>query len=542
MSRTTRSQVALLLISASLAGSVAACSRNGESTGVSGSHSAVSQGQAEFDPNDVLDDASMSDTHMTAAEVQAFLDRTPYGTASALATYKPVKTKTAAQIIVGAAATYAVNPMLLLVRAQLENGLISKRTATETELAGAFGCGCAATSTSTSTAAAAAAVCTPSAEARGFENQARCAASQLRTSLDRLAGKGNVAGATSVTTDGTSKGWAAHKPQKTRDGIEVTPANDATAVLYAYKPWVGKLGNGDPTAGGMSAHWTLWNDFTNPAPDTTGSADNASSAQSPSGSDSGDGTQNGTPTSECTPPCGAGSVCNESTGACVSGCRVLDGNDSCGSGSRCDRSDGLIGRCMKSDCGSQCTGGSFCDSTSSSPRCVQCNANDMTACQPDTDGSACIAGRCGCEVSADCGYGAGRICDRLHGVCVDAPPVATPPDPATPGPSDPDAGTDPVPPAQDASVDTTATAPATDPNPTPTPTPDFPPSSDSSSSSSADGGRAPDDKIDVPGSANGGCATAPSGGPPSHGATGIGALLLALVGVLGRRHGRSKTN
>jgi len=229
----------LLVLSASLAASLVACSRENEA--VTSAHSAATEQEPDFEPNNVLDDMSMTDTSMTANEVQAFLDRTPYGKRSVLATYEPTKTTTAAQVIALAARRYEINPMLLLVRAQLENELVSRTTATETVLARAFACGLATT------------------PARGFESQANCAAAQLRTSLDRLTGKAKAARA---TTDGTTSGWATNERHMTRDGIEVVPDNDATAVLYAYKPWVGRLGNGDPNVGGISAHARLWRDFT----------------------------------------------------------------------------------------------------------------------------------------------------------------------------------------------------------------------------------------------------------------------------------------
>jgi len=423
MSLAARTSVALLLLSASLGASVAACSRPNET--VTSAHSATTEKEPAFEPNAVLDDASMTDTSMTAADVQAFLDRTPYGKRSVLATYQPTKTKTAAQIIVDAAVRYEINPMLLVVRTQLENELVSKGTATEAALARAFGCGCAVTQAGTSTS-----VCTPTAESRGFENQARCAASQLRSSLDRLSGKEKAA---SATTDGTAKGWAANERHTTRDGIVVIPDNDATAVLYAYKPWVGKLGGGDPDVGGMSAHWKLWNDFT--APIKTSTSD---------------------PRPSPTPG-------------------------------------------------------------------VECSARDTSSCQADGVGDACIAGRCGCVTSVDCGDGNGRFCDRLHGVCVAAPTPSTPTTddagPSTPGNSD-------------AGVPGTHApeAPTGDPipsEPTSSPTPDLPSSADDPSSS--EGKRAADDKIEVPASDNGGCSSARMGRGSSGAAVGAWCLTLAVA-------------
>ena len=331
MSLAARPHLTLLFLSASLAASLVACSRQNEA--VTGAHSATTEQEPDFEPNNVLDDASMADTGMTAGDVQAFLDRTPYGKRSVLATYKPTTTRTAAQVIVDTAVRYEINPMLLLVRAQLENGLVSKTTATEAVLARAFGCGCSA-ATSGTDAGSSSAVCSPTTPSRGFENQASCAASQLRTSLDRLTGKTKAA---RRTTDGTAKGWAANERHTTRDGIEVIPDNDATAVLYAYKPWVGKLGNGDPDVGGMSAHARLWRDFT---------------ASTGTTSDAGVDVASRAPTQPPTPT-------------------------------------------PTTSCGTGCSGGSVCDEPTG--KCVECAGSDTSNCQADGLGAACIAGRCGCE-------------------------------------------------------------------------------------------------------------------------------------------------
>lgn len=464
MSLAARTKVTLLFLSASLVGALVGCSQKGEA--VTSAHSATTEQQPDFEPNDVLDDSSMTDTSMTATDVQAFLDRTPYGKRSVLATYRPNKTKTAAQIIVQAALRYEINPMVLLVRAQLETELVSKTAATDAVLARALGCGC-----TTSTTSGSSAVCTPAAQAKGFENQVTCAASQLRTSLDRLTGKTKGA---HPTTDGTAKGWATNERHTTRDGIEVIPDNDATAALYAYKPWVGKLGNGDPAVGGMSAYARLWSDF------------NASTTNDTTSRSSGSTTPD----------------------------RPYE--------------DPLPTPSTTSSCATACTYGRVCDETSG--RCVECSLNDMSNCQAEGTGAACIAGRCGCEITADCGTGQGRICDRLHGVCIDGPNGST----GTTPPSDPpdaDAGTSPSAP--------TTTVPTTDDpipsEPTTSSTPDLP---TTDSTTSKDGKRAADDKIEVPSSDSSGCSAAPSGlgsAPLGGASASLAAVGLALAAMRRRR-------
>lgn len=488
MSRSPLLPVALVLVSATVTAALAGCSSKEES--LSGTRSATTE--RAIDVDDILDDATMTDDRsMTVAEVQSFLEHTPYGHPSVLASYRP-KGKPAAQIIVDTAREYALNPKLLLVRAQLEQALVSKQTATPQQLDRALGCGCVDTPKSTTTPGAPSAH-TCSARYVGFENQVRCAASTLRHALDGLAGAKHA----------TRSGWSKGTSKATLDGIEVTPKNDATAALYSYTPWVGKLGGGRSTVGGTSAHWQLWNDF-----------DPAVSDPATGAPDQDAGGRTGEP-DETMPPCEgtcrAGEVCSES-GSCVAGCQVLDAVDSCPSGSRCDRSDGLVGHCRAGTCA--CAAGTICDPSSGSQRCVQCTIDDTTSCRAEGAGDGCVAGRCGCRTNADCGYDRARICDPVRGVCIDdlAPSKA---DPASP---DPDAGvTSPAEPEVGGEASTL---------PEPAPTPDLPSPSSSAKGSSASKSSKAEETIDVPGQQSGGCSTgAPRGGL---GAWGIALALVAL--------------
>src|ERR1700733_2089897 len=78
---------ALLLVSLATAGTVA-CSSSTSSN--ESSTAAVSGTGNTFDKNNVLDDASLVAVDaMSEKDVQAFLEKTPYGTRSGLAGYTP---------------------------------------------------------------------------------------------------------------------------------------------------------------------------------------------------------------------------------------------------------------------------------------------------------------------------------------------------------------------------------------------------------------------------------------------------------------------
>ncbi len=215
-------------------GLVAACSAPAPES-EEGTASAVSA--RAFDRDNVLDDKSMRDAPaMTVGDVQKFLEKTPWGTRSGLASLTEGG-KSAAQIMVETASTHGINPIEMLVRVQMEQGLVSKTTAPAAAVKIAFGCGCPDS-----------AAC--SAKYMGFANQADCAAGTLRRSMDKA-----------ITTQGTASGWARSKSKATVDGITIVPANATTAALYTYTPYVGEAGGGKTGVGGVSLHAQVWNRF-----------------------------------------------------------------------------------------------------------------------------------------------------------------------------------------------------------------------------------------------------------------------------------------
>lgn len=225
----------LSLAALTLAAGMIACSSPAPDDEVEGSASKVTR--FAFDKNAVLDDVSLGDVDaMNADDMQAFLEETPWGTRSALADYTS-NGKTAARIMHDAAVKYGINPLELLVRAQMEQGLVSKTEASDDVIDIAFGCGCPHSP-----------VCSD--RYMGFENQADCAAGTLSRSMARA-----------VTSTGTVSGWARSRAKETEDGLMITPKNAATAALYTYTPWVGEAGGGREGVGGASLHFAVWDRF-----------------------------------------------------------------------------------------------------------------------------------------------------------------------------------------------------------------------------------------------------------------------------------------
>jgi len=180
---------------------------------------------ATFDKNRVVDDDLFVDSDaLDADEVQAFFEHTPYGKRSWLADER-LDGRPASAVIVDTAHAVGINPLLILVRLQVERSLVSKsvRPSANT-VAYALGCGCP------DSAAGCGAIY------YGLERQLVCSARTMRRWYDSSA-------------DG-SGWWRAGHPRKSADGVTVTPANHATASLYAYTPWV------LPNTGG---NWLAWN-------------------------------------------------------------------------------------------------------------------------------------------------------------------------------------------------------------------------------------------------------------------------------------------
>jgi hypothetical protein len=188
-----------------------------------------------FDPGLIIDStASLTDPYALpqVSDVQSFLAKTPYGTASFLATYSSNGVSAAAAIS-NASFTYQLNPLLFLVRAEMDQGLVAATAypspASRVEFV--FGCGCSQSGATTS--------CDPL--LAGFDKQVDCLAREVRADLDAACG----------ITHLTSGGWGLGKTSTTIDGVDVAPENEGTAVLYQYTPVVL-----EQRAGG---NWFFWN-------------------------------------------------------------------------------------------------------------------------------------------------------------------------------------------------------------------------------------------------------------------------------------------
>jgi hypothetical protein len=351
------SRTHLLLTVAALAiGPIAAACSDAISDG-EGEASALTD-SAKFDKNNVLsNEAFVDSTHITQAEVQRFLENTPWGKRSALADYESASGKKASVVMQEVAEEFGINPLELLVRTQVEQRLVSRTTAevkadmkkaqgdarakadaaSESDEAVdpfdiAFGCGCPHSP-----------VCAKEPDKyTGFENQAKCAGKLLSEDIV-LALKGNS----------LRNGWRRSKQMMTEDEVSVTPANEATAVLYSYTPYVGSGGGGSKaTVGGMFLHWQVWNSFASalkyktPGMSTC-SADDCGDAgaakESGAGRDAGARDSGNTTTNEAGASCSQDSQCGGSTSGkicgatnrCIPGCRTATSGNRCPSGQQC---------------------------------------------------------------------------------------------------------------------------------------------------------------------------------------------------------------
>ncbi len=190
-----------------------------------------------FNPNAILQDRDLFDvTSMSKAELDAFLNsRGTLGTARVV-DIDGVE-KSPADVIWRVAHSYKINPKYLLALMQKEQSLVESRNPTQKQFDWAMGYGvCDSCSMND-----------PAIQAfKGFANQVEWAAKQHREKyLLQLLGRGT-----------TISGFA---PGKTAlvNGVEITPENQATAMLYTYTPHI--HGNKN-----LWRIWTRWFSLTFP--------------------------------------------------------------------------------------------------------------------------------------------------------------------------------------------------------------------------------------------------------------------------------------
>jgi hypothetical protein len=190
-----------------------------------------------FDSSEIVPTAALLDAStLDATKLTAFLESTPYGQPSFLAAYTS-HGQSAVDSMVAAAQQYSLNPLLFLVRAEMDEGLVGTSVypaSNSSRVEFAFGCGCAATGD-----------CDLAYE--GFDVQVNCLGAALRDDLNALAAHGK--------TDG---GWGAGIQQTTLDGVQVTPKDVSTAALYQYTPLVALM-----QPGGNWVFWNIWQMYAN---------------------------------------------------------------------------------------------------------------------------------------------------------------------------------------------------------------------------------------------------------------------------------------
>ena len=187
-----------------------------------------------FDRNLIVDTASFTDSQTIGAakDIQSFLEQTPYGHTSFLATYVSNGLR-ASEAILLASQRYQLNPIVFLVRAEMDGGLVAATSypSSPGRVEYVFGCGCPGGGVA----------CDPA--LGGFDRQVDCLGRELRASLSQICG----------TAGATAGGWSVGAPNVTLDGVGVTPSSEATAVLYQYTPLV-KQG----AAGGNWFFFNVW--------------------------------------------------------------------------------------------------------------------------------------------------------------------------------------------------------------------------------------------------------------------------------------------
>lgn len=168
-------------------------------------------------PSDFTDPSAVRDI----ATVQRFFERTPYGRRSFLETYSS-NGVSAAGAVLAAAVKYRINPIVLLVRMQMSQGLVGLATYPEpsTRVEYVFECGCDGRGN-----------CIP--EMAGLDRQVECLAARLRSYLTQISESPDQV---------TYGGWGPDLPAITLDGVTVTPPDESSSALYQLDPVYGEKG------------------------------------------------------------------------------------------------------------------------------------------------------------------------------------------------------------------------------------------------------------------------------------------------------------
>jgi hypothetical protein len=171
-----------------------------------------------------MSDAFFTHTNAaSAAQVQAFFERNPYGGRRSFLADERVGGRLASAALVDVARANGISPIVLVARMQVEKGLINKTSRPSAKSVDyAFGCGCH-DNRPCNTAF------------KGLDKQLDCAAKTMRKWFDKSADGSGI--------------YVRGRSKRALDGT-VTPSNHATASLYAYTPWIGT---------GSHGNWLVWN-------------------------------------------------------------------------------------------------------------------------------------------------------------------------------------------------------------------------------------------------------------------------------------------
>ena len=196
---------------------------------------------AEFDSGKIISIDELTDSTVTGELLRALITyratektnrKNPYGRDSFLATYFS-NGLSAIDALLNASEQYRVNPLVLLVRAEMEQGLVGLDfypIDSPQRVEYVFRCGCSGPDT-----------CDPA--FAGFDRQVECLARQYRIILTDMETNGGV----------TAGGWSKGREGRTGDGQNVTPLDEGTAAAYQFDPRVGTL-----KEGGNRLFWNIW--------------------------------------------------------------------------------------------------------------------------------------------------------------------------------------------------------------------------------------------------------------------------------------------
>jgi len=193
---------------------------------------------AVFNANNIISNYELEDyACLSKDSIQRFLE----SKGSFLSQFSEVISgirKTASQIIFEESQIYRISPKIILAMLQKEQSLITDKSPSQNQLDWATGF----------------AVCDSCSKSdplvqqyKGFYNQVSLFAEKVRDNYLRdLKSLGS-----------TYTGWGPSRTKKTIDGYDITPVNNATAVLYTYNPWRGS----ETGVGANYNFWKIWNRY-----------------------------------------------------------------------------------------------------------------------------------------------------------------------------------------------------------------------------------------------------------------------------------------